>query len=86
MLTLRALIYREGGLSVATCMDHFVTGNGANDAEAVDALAVALKASREARGLEALPQAPDEYQKRYSDSMRQSTTLRGDFLLHVRAG
>lgn len=86
MLTLRALIYREDGKSVAACMEHFVVGSGNNDAEAVDALALALKASGEMHGLDNVAKAPEEYQKRYASSMRQSTTLRGNFLLHVRAG
>jgi hypothetical protein len=85
---LRVLATREknettGALAaVAICLDHFATGEGANDGDALEVLVYKLANEP----FETLDPAPEKYQKLFSNSTRESKVVRGQFLLQVRSG
>lgn len=82
---LRVLVVREDSKSVAVALDHFIVGEGANDKEAVDALAAQLKIHTDFGDYERTPPANAERFALYESLTRRTTTIRGDFLMHLRA-
>ena len=94
MQTIRVLATREKNASqqtvaVAVCLEHFVVGQGANDAAALESLLFAIRGLDTIEGMESFeshPPAPEEYQKKFANSTRESNVARGDFSIQVRSG
>ena len=90
MKKIRVLATREkrdgATVAAAVCLEHFVVGQGGNDAEALTNMLNQIRGHQEFGDFDSLAPAHEDYVKKFTNSTRESQVARGEFLVQCRSG
>lgn len=89
METLRVLLVAEktqdGFQKVAVCLEKAVAGQGRDDLQALESLALCLLGHQKLGDFDKLPPSPEKHHTAFANATRASTTMREGFVFQVRS-
>lgn len=85
VLSLREKDHAGRPICVCVCLEHFVTGQGATDADALNNLIGIIDGNQQHGSFDDIPAAPEPYHTKFAKSARETNVARSRFLVQMRS-